>query len=55
MATKMRLKTSLRMKNRSHRYYKNRSRSRHGNKYTKHKICLNIMMVTCIKQHLRSI
>ena len=34
---------------------KNRPRPRHGHKYTKYKICLNIMMVVCIKQHLSNI
>ena len=46
------------MKNRSHRYDIYRPRLRHGLKYTKitkYKICLSIMMVICIKQHLRSI
>ena len=55
MAMKMRLK----MKNRSHRYDINRPRLRHGlytkYKYTKYKMCLNKMMVTCIKQHLSNI
>ena len=48
MAMKMRLK----MKSRSQRYDTNRPRPRHGPKYTKHKACHVIMMVTCIKQHL---
>ena len=39
------------MKNRSHRYDINRLRPRRGQKYTKYKICLNMMKVTCIKQH----
>ena len=45
----------LKMKNRSHRYDINRPRPRHGHEYTKHKICLSLMMVICIKQHLRKI
>ena len=48
MAKKMRLK----MKNRSSRYDINKPRRRHGHKYTKYKICLNIMMVISIRQHL---
>ena len=44
----------LKMKNRSHRYDINRPGPRHGHKYTKYKMCLCIMMVICIKQHLRS-
>ena len=32
-----------------------RSRLRHGHKYTKYKMCLSIMMVICIKQHLSNI
>ena len=46
MTMKMRLKKT----NRSHRYDKNRPRRRHGHKYTKFKIRLMIMMVTCIKK-----
>ena len=33
------------MKNRSQRHDINRSRTRHGQKYTKFKMCLSIMMV----------
>ena len=43
------------IKNRSHRYDMNRPRPRHGHKYTKYKMCLNIMMVICTKQHLSNI
>ena len=32
------------MKKRSHRFDINRTRLRHGNKYTKYKICLSVMM-----------
>ena len=39
------------MKNRSRRYDINRPRPRHGHKYTEEKMCLNIMMAICIKQH----
>ena len=45
------LKTSLKIRNRSQRYDINWPRPRHGHKYTKHKMCLS-MMVTYIKQHL---
>ena len=31
-----------------------RARPRHEHKYTKYKVCLSIMMVTCIKQHLNN-
>ena len=48
MAMKMRLK----IKSRSQRYDINRPGTRHGQKYTKYKMCLSIMMVVCIKQHL---
>ena len=43
------------MKNRSHRYDKNRPKSRHGQKYSKSKNCLTIMMLICIKQQLSNI
>ena len=42
------------MENRSERYDIDRPRSRHGHKYTKY-MCLSIMMVICIKQHLSNI
>ena len=51
MAMKMRLK----IKSRSHRYDINRPRPRHEHKYTIYKVCLNILMATCIKQHLSNI
>ena len=51
MAMKMRLK----MKSRSHRYDINRPRPRHGHKHNKYKMCLSIMMVICIKQHLSGV
>ena len=40
------------MKNGSHKYDINRTRPKHGHKYTKHKMCLIIMMVISIKQQL---
>ena len=51
MTMKMRLKIKIRL----HRYDINRPRSRHGDKYSKYKICLSIMMAVCIKQHLSNI
>ena len=36
-------------------YDLNRPRPRHGQKHTKYKICLSIMMIICIKQHISSI
>ena len=51
MTMKMRLKT----KNRSQKYDINWPRLRHGHEHTKYKMCLSIMMVICIKQHLRNI
>ena len=33
----------------------NRIRPRHGYKYTKYKMCLNMMMVMCCKQYLSNI
>ena len=35
------------MKNRSHRYDINRTRSRHDYKYTKYKMYLSMMMIMC--------
>ena len=48
----MTMKTRMKIKSRSHRYDIIRPRPRHGHKYTKYKICLNIVLVLCIKQHL---
>ena len=42
------------MKNRSNRYDINRTRPKHGYKYTKYKICLS-MKTVCNKQHLSNI
>ena len=36
----------------SQRYNIKRSRPTHGQKYTKYKMCLNIMMGICMKQHI---
>ena len=46
------MKMSLQMENGSHRYDINRPRPRDGHKYTKCKMCLGIMIVICIEQHL---
>ena len=46
------MKMKIKMKNRSHRYDINRPRSRHGHKYREYKMCLNMIMLVCIKQHL---
>ena len=43
----------LKMKNGSHRYDMNRTKPRHGHKYTKHKIDLSMMIGMCSKQHLK--
>ena len=43
------------MKNRSCRYNINTLRPGHGHKYTKYKMSLIMMMVTCIKQRIRNI
>ena len=43
------------MKNRSQSNDINRPWSRFGHKYIKHKVCLSIMMVMCIKQKLSNI
>ena len=45
----------LKMKNRSPRYDINKTRSINGPKNTKYKMCPSIMMVICMKQHLRNI
>ena len=42
----------VKKKSRSHKYEINRLTSRHGLTYTnKHKKCLSMMMLICIKQH----
>ena len=43
------MKLRLKMKNRSHKYSTNRTRSRHGQKCTKHKMYLITMMAMCYK------
>ena len=42
----------LKMKNRSRWYDINRPRRLHGHKYSKYKICLDIMIVTSTRKHL---
>ena len=48
-------KMKMKMKNKSHRYDINRTRSKHGHKYSKYKMCLSVIMHICIKQHLSNI
>ena len=43
------------MKNTSQGYDINRPRPRARPKYTKHKMCLSILMIICIKKHLGNI
>ena len=49
------MKMRLKIKSTSHRFDINRPRPRNGHKDTKYKMCLSIMMVICIEQHLRNI
>ena len=49
------MKMMPKMKNVSHRYNVSRTRSRHGQKYTKYKMSLSTMMVMCNKQGLSNI
>ena len=51
----MAMKTRLKTKKRSQRYDINRPNPRHGHKYTKYKISINMMMVICVKQHVSNI
>ena len=51
----MTMEMRLKMKNRSHRYNTNRPWPRHGRTYTKHKMCLDIMIFIYIKQRLSNI
>ena len=45
----------LEMKNWSYKYDINIPKLRHGDKYTKYKMCFSIMIVLCIKQYLSNI
>ena len=49
------MNVKMKMKNRSHRYNISWVRFRHGQKYSKYKKCLSIIMLICIKQHLSNI
>ena len=49
------MKMKTKMRNRSHRYDINRSRSKHGHKDSKYKKCLSMMMLICVEQHLSNI
>ena len=51
----MTMKMRMKIKNTSQRYDINSSTPRHGHRYTKYEMCLSIMMVICIKQHLSNI
>ena len=51
----MTFKMRLKLKNRLQTYDINRPGPLHGHKYPKYKICLSLMTVTCIKQHLSNI
>ena len=42
-------KMTVKMKNKLHRCNIHRPKPRHGHKYPKYKMCLNIMMIICIK------
>ena len=46
------MKMKMKKKNRSHRYDINKPRPRHGQKYSKCKTCLSMIMIICIKQQL---
>ena len=45
----------MKLKYRSHRCDINRRRSVHGNKYSKYKKCLSMLMLVCVKQHLSNV
>ena len=49
------MKMKMNMKDGSHRYDINKCRTRHGYKYSKNKKCFIMIMLICIKQHLRNI
>ena len=49
------MKIEMKMKNTSHRYDINRTRSSHEHKYSKYKKHLSMMILTCITQHLSNI
>ena len=49
------MKLKMKTKTRLHGYDKNRPKSRHGDKYSKYRRCLSIVMLICIKQHLSNI
>ena len=49
------MKMKIKKKIGSHRYDINRPKSRHGQKYSKYKKCLIMMMLLCINQHLSNI
>ena len=51
----MTMKMRPEMKKISYRYDINRPKPRHGHKYTEYEMCLGLMMIICIKQHLSNI
>ena len=46
------MKMKMKMKNRSHRHEINETRLRDGDKNSKYRKCLSMMMLICIKQHI---
>ena len=46
------MKVKVKMESRLHRFDMNKPGSRHGHKYSKHKKCLSMMVLICIKQPL---
>ena len=49
------IKMKMKMKNTSHKYNINRATLRHRYKYSKYKMCLSLMMIICVNQHLHNI
>ena len=49
------MEMKMKKENRSSRYDINRTRSRHGHKYSKYKKCRSMIMLICVKQHLNNI
>ena len=49
------MKMRVKMKNRLQRCDINSPRPRHGQKYTKYKLCVIVAIVICIKQYLSNI
>ena len=49
------MKMKIKMKNISREYNINRPRCKHGNKFSKYKKCLTMMMLICTKPPLSNI